>query len=514
MLSMGGSRWLGDASFWLDEASVAYNVLSMDAHGLFGPLDTGHQFPRVYLAVINQLRLVFGYETMVLRALPFACFVAGVALWHRLLWRRFAAAPALVLLGCVLCLVPGDWFAYGAMFKQYSLDVLVALLPFTLTDAELERRWRSGHTPARLLWWMLPCLVSLSYGIALLGRATGYWLGTARTRGPRLPLASTAILVAGFAAAMGASYAIDLRHAFQNEAAYGFWQWQGCIPSGDPVADAGLVGRWCVDWLIGRNAFGGDQPVPMAVVAVLGACALTGAVRLLLAAWQGSASMDHASAVDPNDPHASEAADRAAWGTRSLSALATIGGLFAAALLFGLPLCANRLTLFAFFSLVLVALEGVSTWIDLARRHRPDARWLELAPLALALLVAPSASSTVGTLLRVDAPENLRPILPLIEAAPERPIVVGRCSGMQGLTLPEWLGRDDVFYVDEHVRAGEPDLPAAREFWLVTAGGYVRCPGWTNRIRATAEVFRPVTDRSHTATLHLVRMPARADESP
>jgi len=526
MLAMTGLRWLGDASFWQDEASIAYNVISMGPLELLGRLDSGHQFPRLYLAVVNQLRHVFGYETAVLRMLPFVFFVAGVLVWHRILWLRFRSRPALLGLGVAISLVPGTWFAYGAMFKPYSLDVWVALLPFVLSDSELDRGWRRGEGVPRLLWWLLPVLFSYSYGIALLGRLVGYVIGTARSRGLRLPARPTAWLLVGLAVAMAATFAIDLRHALHEGAAFGFWEGRGCIATGDPVSDAKLLGRWVVDWYAGRQPFGGHRPVPAAgLVLLVGATAL-GAVRVVVAAWRGAFTFDdprarwrgHAEEDDgarswtsgpTSDAAALEAADRAAWGTRTLSALVTIGGLFAAGLLLSHPLCANRLTLFAFFSLVLLGLEGFSAAATFVEQWL-GWRWLEWLPALVAALVLPSASATVVRMFAEDAPENVRPLLPIIATAPDRPIVVGRCSSKQLLTLPEWLDRDDVFYVDEKIRAGEPSLPQASEFWLLSAGGYRVCPDWTDRLRADAETFRPMSTREHTASLHLVRMPADA----
>lgn len=499
MCAMTGSRFLLDASLWGDEALVAYNLISMHPAELFGPLDTGHQFPRLYLSLINAMRLVFGYQTMTLRALPFVAFVAGVAIWLRILWLRFGARPGLVALGCALCLVPGDWFAYGAMLKQYSLEVALALLPFLLRDVTLDRRWRAGEEPWRLWPWMLPCLFSLTYGISLLGRFVGYALGRARASSALPSAQASGVLGAGFSVALGASVWIDLRHAMGNEGAFGFWRARGCTPSGDLVADAGLLGHWLVDWFIGQNTFGGPVPVAAPVVAVLVAMMGVGAAVLLARVWRGTTR----GASSPS------ARARDEWGTRGLSALVTVCGLGAAVLLFGGPMCANRLTLFAFFSLVLVLLEGADFVVSRAEHALGGGvPWVEASTLVITLAIVPGAASTVRALVLEQPPENVRPLLPLLASAPARAIVVGRCSGWPLLTLPEWIGRDDVIFVDERVRAEQSPLPDdLTEFWLITAGGYMRCPPWTDALSRRALEFRPATDRSFTASLHFVRLP-------
>ncbi len=139
-------RWLRDGSFWLDEASVAINLLAV-AHplDLLGPLPTGHSFPRLYLVPIALMERAFGFDTLLLRAWPFVFFLAGVAAWLRVVWLRVRDQPALMTLIAVLAFVPATWLVYGAMFKQYSLDVLLALLPFLLSDDWYEQRIREGR---------------------------------------------------------------------------------------------------------------------------------------------------------------------------------------------------------------------------------------------------------------------------------------------------------------------------------------------------------------------------------
>ncbi len=529
MIAMSGARLVADASFWGDEAAIAYNVISMRPSELMGALDTGHQFPRLYLGLINQLRLAVGYETIVMRTLPFVFFVAGVVLWHRLLWLRFRSNPGLIALGCLLTLVPGDWFAYGAMFKQYSLDVLVALLPFLIADSTLDRMWRDGEGRGRIALQVLPCLVSLSYGIALLGRWVGYGLGSARRQG--VPPTGTWVgLAAGLSGAMALSYGIDLRHAFENRIAFDFWGARGCLASGDPVADVTLIGRWLVDWFVGKNPFGGRLPVLPAVATGLLVAAGAGALRVIgervrpgvgpgpdLEDARATSTPPGAVATPPGaaatPPGVASTlpgvAERAAWGTRSLSAAATVGGLFAAGLLLSYPLCANRLTLFAFFSLLLVTLEGVA-WAGESLARRGRGAWAEAIPLMIALAVGPSAAATVEALLTQDAPENLRPLLAQMARAPQRTVVVGYCSAPQALTLPEWIERDDIVYAHDRMAEGRFPIPVDQDVWLVTTGGGEVCRAWTQRVRERATRFDAVTPAGRGAMLFSVRVDAAA----
>jgi hypothetical protein len=224
---------------------------------------------------------------------------------------------------------------------------------------------------------------------------------------------------------------------------------------------------------------------------------------VLVLAWRGGVGLEGHRPTAADDV---ESADRAAWGTRSLSALVTVGGLWAAGLLLSYPMCANRLTLFAFFSLVLIGLEGfalLGLWLERGLRTR----WVELAPAIIAVFFLPSAASTVETFFTRDAPQNVRPLLPIIATEPERAIVIARCSSWEVLTLPEWIGRENVFYADERLREGLPTLPEVEEFWLISTGGYSICTAWIRGVREKAVVFRQMSDRDMTARLFYVRMP-------
>jgi hypothetical protein len=127
LLAIASVRLLRDGSFWLDEASIAVNLIQQRPLELLGALETGHNFPRLYLISISVLMETFGYHTMLLRLLPFCAFVAGLAAWLRLGFVRFRSQPLMLALLLALSLIPGTWLAYAAMLKQYTMDVLVAL---------------------------------------------------------------------------------------------------------------------------------------------------------------------------------------------------------------------------------------------------------------------------------------------------------------------------------------------------------------------------------------------------
>jgi len=84
-----------DGSLWRDEASVAVSLLTLSPLELFGRLDGGQSFPRLYLVAVALVKQTFGYHTLALRALPFLFFVLGTVGWLWILFRRFRAASSL-----------------------------------------------------------------------------------------------------------------------------------------------------------------------------------------------------------------------------------------------------------------------------------------------------------------------------------------------------------------------------------------------------------------------------------
>src|SRR6185295_5128676 len=70
VILVGVGRYFDQPSFWLDEAFIALSLRSPSIQTIFGPLEAGQLFPRVYLAIIAILREALGYRIWVLRLLP------------------------------------------------------------------------------------------------------------------------------------------------------------------------------------------------------------------------------------------------------------------------------------------------------------------------------------------------------------------------------------------------------------------------------------------------------------
>lgn len=492
MLSIATIRLLRDGSFWLDEASIAVNLIQQTPAELFGPYLTGHSFPRLYLVTIAGLKEIFGYHTMVLRILPYLAFVAGAIAWQRLVFLRLRRQPVVLALVITLNLVPGVWFAYSAMLKQYSLDVLLALVPFLLSDAFFDRHLGAGRSKFKLLPLLALSLLSFTYVIPLLARVLG-WVAWRWRRGARaVDPGAAAMFGGGLVVAVAAMWAIDMRHTATSPALFEFWS--HCIPSSEPA----LAPKLFLDYIGGWyrvSPFGARRGLPEALIAVITLFVLVGAAVTLRRSWRGSALDDDAETE---------------WGSRSLCCLICLGGLLAASLLVRYPICPGRLTLFSLFSLQLVMAEGfgaLASWLPKTRA------WTLAANVALGVLLVlclPSAHRSARFMMLRDPPENVRPLLPLTESEPELPIVVAACSTKQLSTLPEWMHRDDIVYFDEQVALGRPGLPESGEFWVISAGSRFYCPWFHRGLEAKAESIERLDTVEHTASLVRVRMPMQA----
>jgi hypothetical protein len=502
MMAMGLTRYLRDGSMWLDEASIAYNLLVMSPAELFGPLETGHRFPRLYLAAINGLGHLFEHRTMALRFLPIVAFAAGVVAYQHLLLKRWRSEIIILVLGILLTLIPGTWFAYGAMLKQYSLDFLLALVPFLLGDRFYDDCIRRGKGRWRIVLLIAPALLSFTYVVPLLGRILGWWIAGLRQAGPRVDLVNCVGLGAGLMATLGVSWQLDLQYTYGNTATGQFWQ--ACTMDADPLRSAEIVRSYLTGWYAATPPFGGGIGVPFWAGAVLLAAFAAGCGQVI---WRLVFDRPLGAAPRPT-PSASETVESSDdWGSRSVGCFVTLLGVVGSGMLVGYPICAGRITLFSFLALQILTLEGLALVMQLAGRW-PSGRHVAQAAVALLALVAmPASLATVRTLLFKDGPENVRPLLPLIATRPELPVLVAACSTRQIETLPEARHMAQLHYFDHEQGWGESGYPDAREFWVLGAGSNFYCPWFYRSLSRQAESFTIRSGPQHTASLVLVKMP-------
>jgi len=118
---------LHNKSLWLDEACLALNIVSKSYLDLLTPLDDGQVAPIGFLFTEKLLTDVFGTHDWALRIFPFFSFILSIILFFFLNNRLFKSAKV-ALLSCALFSLNFTLINYSTEVKQYSIDVLVAIL--------------------------------------------------------------------------------------------------------------------------------------------------------------------------------------------------------------------------------------------------------------------------------------------------------------------------------------------------------------------------------------------------
>jgi hypothetical protein len=411
VLAAGASRYFQAPSFWLDDAFVAVSLRDPTPASNLAPLSYGQYFPRIYLAVIAELRQLLGYHIWVLRLLPFLFFVVATIVWARLLAKRSGSLLPLAVLSAALLLGCSFWLDESIHLKQYTLDTLAALIPFAVGDDFFENTLANGKRKSTLMLLAIPCSFSYVYPIALGGRVIGWYIHHGRFRGWRIRPTGAFMLIVAVTIGLGGIWFTDHRFNLRNQAAYmAYWntsilgqRFEEGIGSG-----LGLIANFIWGWHHGRL-----MPLVIAAVAPLQALGIYRVVNRWIKREGGSD----------------------AWGSRTLGSLAVLAGAILASGLIALPISAGRLVLFAQIHTQILALEGalfiLSSW---------SARKAALIFLYAAVgIVVVYSTHRYLDFIRTEPIENIRPMLPLINRELADTILVHPCSVAQVESLPEPL---------------------------------------------------------------------------
>jgi predicted membrane-bound mannosyltransferase len=112
-------------SLWLDEATLALNVLDRGFSSLTGELDFNQGAPVGFLFAEKVLTIFIGSSEYALRLFPLVCSLASIYLFS-LLARRLLPDYA-VPIALLLFATASGLIYYASVLKQYSSDVAMAL---------------------------------------------------------------------------------------------------------------------------------------------------------------------------------------------------------------------------------------------------------------------------------------------------------------------------------------------------------------------------------------------------
>ncbi|WP_069471534.1 glycosyltransferase family 39 protein [Candidatus Marithrix sp. Canyon 246] len=127
-------QYLFNRSLWLDESFVVINVINRSWLELFqAPLEyTGYITPPGFLLMAKLSITVFGNSDFILRLFPFISGILALILYYPMA-KRYVSEHA-VPFALLLFAICSQLIIYSSDFKQYSSDVLIAIVLYLLAD--------------------------------------------------------------------------------------------------------------------------------------------------------------------------------------------------------------------------------------------------------------------------------------------------------------------------------------------------------------------------------------------
>jgi hypothetical protein len=246
-------------SLWLDEATLAINFVDRPFSQLSEPLGNGQGAPVGFLFVERAAVALLGNNEYALRLFPLACGVASLFVFLRIA-RRLLPSPAVPIAMGLFAFAPFLVY-YSSEAKQYSVDVMVALIVTDLTLRLLDRE-RLTRRDALALGAAGAAAVWLSHSAIFVLAAAGLILlfERARLRRDILPLAAAG---GAWLASLALAYAVSLRHLTGNETLLHYWR-GAFVPR--PLG-AGRTIRWLA--ATGNGFFRAPGGVRLTVLAAL-----------------------------------------------------------------------------------------------------------------------------------------------------------------------------------------------------------------------------------------------------
>jgi hypothetical protein len=456
VLIAGAIRYAQQPTFWLDEAFVAVSLRDPSPRTIFAPLEYNQYFPRLYLSCIALLRQIAGYDIWVLRLLPFICFVIATLWWARLLAKRTAGILSVSLIAAGLLLGAGYWLDQANQLKQYTFDVMLAMIPFLVSDKVFDEALVEGRRKTKLVLLTVPLALSYSYPIALGARVLGWYVGRVRAGSWRLSMPAVSVTAVLAAAGLTVIWVTDYRFNHEFAAYVGYWD--SCILGSQHSLSATL--RLLAKFFWGWH---GQMPLVTAFVAPL---QVLGVYRVL--------------AGTKSTPVLSSDAE---WGTRSLGSVFVLGGLIIASLVVYFPICAGRVVLFAQIHTQILAIEGAFWVLGRIKWRAATAAIIIFGGVALVYGVR-----TWLRFVRAEPAENLRPVVPLISKDVANTVWVHPCSVAQARSLPQPLPVVTVVFGSET----ETPKPGDRVWILWTHMGEGSCVRQLEQVRSRARTWQIV----------------------
>jgi hypothetical protein len=233
-------QYAANTSLWLDEIALAKGVLDFDlSHLLISQLPYDQVAPKGFLLVEKVAVLALGTNDYALRLFPFVFSLISLAVFGRLAIRMLDGAGSVA--ATLLFATAAPMVAFGAVVKQYSSDVCIAVLlwwlayevvsrPVTATRARI-----TALIGAILVWFSQPgVLMLVALGACLL------WL--AHSSGGRLR--HTVLIVACWVPSALAAAVVGFASMSQTGREYVQRFWVGGFPPGSLSRELDTLWPW------------------------------------------------------------------------------------------------------------------------------------------------------------------------------------------------------------------------------------------------------------------------------
>lgn len=216
------AQYLYNRSLWVDEASLSLNIVNRSfSELLLKPLDPFQVAPLGFLTVEKIITFTFGNSEYALRLFPLLAGIISLFLFYKVAKRLIGLRAIPIALG--LFAISGPLIYYSSEVKQYSSDVTIALLIYSITfyicNLEKLTAWRAvlfGFIGAIVIWFSHPAIFVLAGAGAVL---TFYYLREKEWS----KIIKLSIAYSIWIASLAIYYSISLNNLIRKEGLLNYW---------------------------------------------------------------------------------------------------------------------------------------------------------------------------------------------------------------------------------------------------------------------------------------------------
>ena len=168
-------QYLSNRSLWIDESFLALNIIDRSFSELLQPLKHHQGAPFGFLIIEKIATQIFNNGEYALRLYPLLSGIASMFVFYAV--ARYIVKPHAVLIAVMLFAISEPLIYYSSEVKQYSCDVLIALLILYVVIVHIQpKRLTALHVTlfgtlgATVIWFSHPSvfiLAGVGLGLAL-----------------------------------------------------------------------------------------------------------------------------------------------------------------------------------------------------------------------------------------------------------------------------------------------------------------------------------------------------------